>query len=91
MGSYRLYFHMLSRLFNGLAQAFVRHWEDFISDDSVALVLGDMYFLGANMDDCCDRIPISRWCCIYPRIGSRGAMGGEFDANFKALSIEENH
>jgi glucose-1-phosphate thymidylyltransferase len=51
-----------------LAQAFVIG-EDFIGDDSVALVLGDNIFFGANMDDCCDRIPTARWCCIcLPRI-----------------------
>ena len=75
---------------NGLAQAFVIG-EDFIGDDSVALVLGDNIFFGANMDDLLRSNTNPQGGVVFAYHVSDPERYGvvEFDANFKALSIEE--
>jgi dTDP-glucose pyrophosphorylase len=54
-----------NRLFNGLA-GFVIRGEDFISDDSVALVLGRHSFLAPTRMVVAIEYNPQRWCCIYP-------------------------
>ena len=75
---------------NGLAQAFVIG-EDFIGDDSVALVLGDNIFFGANMDELLRSNTNPHGGVVFAYHVSDPERYGvvEFDANFKALSIEE--
>ena len=75
---------------NGLAQAFVIG-EDFIGDDSVALVLGDNIFFGANMDELLRSNTNPQGGVVFAYHVSDPERYGvvEFDANFKALSIEE--
>ncbi|MFV8352532.1 glucose-1-phosphate thymidylyltransferase RfbA [Flavobacterium sp. XS2P14] len=75
---------------NGLAQAFVIG-EDFIGDDSVALVLGDNIFFGANMDELLRSNSNPQGGVVFAYHVSDPERYGvvEFDANFKALSIEE--
>lgn len=75
---------------NGLAQAFVLG-EDFIGGDPAALILGDNIFYGAGLEqllkDSTDPqggIVFAYWVADPERYGVV-----EFDANFKALSIEE--
>ena len=75
---------------NGLAQAFVIG-EDFIGDDSVALVLGDNIFFGANMDELLRSNTNPQGGVVFAYHVADPERYGvvEFDANFKALSIEE--
>ena len=75
---------------NGLAQAFVIG-EDFIGDDSVALVLGDNIFFGANMDQLLKSNTQPTGGVVFAYHVSDPERYGvvEFDKNFKALSIEE--
>ena len=75
---------------NGLAQAFVIG-EDFIGGDSVALVLGDNIFFGANMDELLRSNTNPQGGVVFAYHVSDPERYGvvEFDANFKALSIEE--
>lgn len=75
---------------NGLAQAFVLG-EDFIGGDPAALILGDNIFYGAGLEqllkDSTDPqggVVFAYWVADPERYGVV-----EFDANFKALSIEE--
>jgi glucose-1-phosphate thymidylyltransferase len=75
---------------DGLAQAFIIG-EDFIGDDSVALVLGDNIFhgtgLGTNLRKNTD---IDGATIFAYHVADPTAYGVvEFDADFKALSIEE--
>jgi glucose-1-phosphate thymidylyltransferase len=75
---------------DGLAQAFIIG-EDFIGDDKVALVLGDNIFHGNELDEslktCTD--PDGGIVFAY-RVSDPERYGVvEFDANQKAVSIEE--
>ena len=75
---------------NGLAQAFVIG-EEFIGTDSVALVLGDNIFFGSNMDELLQSNTNPEGGVVFAYHVSDPERYGvvEFDANFKALSIEE--
>jgi glucose-1-phosphate thymidylyltransferase len=75
---------------NGLAQAFVIG-ADFIGNDSVALVLGDNIFFGANMRELLRSNTQPDGGVVFAYHVSDPERYGvvEFDADFKALSIEE--
>ena len=75
---------------NGLAQAFVIG-EEFIGDDSVALVLGDNIFFGANMDELLQSNTKPEGGVVFAYHVSDPERYGvvEFDKDLKALSIEE--
>ena len=75
---------------NGLAQAFVIG-EEFIGDDSVALVLGDNILFGANMDELLKSNTHPEGGVVFAYHVSDPERYGvvEFDKNLKALSIEE--
>ena len=75
---------------NGLAQAFVIG-EEFIGSDSVALVLGDNIFFGSNMDELLQSNTNPDGGVVFAYHVSDPERYGvvEFDADFKALSIEE--
>ncbi|MCL6462674.1 MAG: glucose-1-phosphate thymidylyltransferase RfbA, partial [Flavobacterium micromati] len=75
---------------NGLAQAFVIG-EDFIGEDSVALVLGDNIFFGANMDQLLKSNTKPQGGVVFAYHVSDPERYGvvEFDKNLNALSIEE--
>ncbi len=75
---------------NGLAQAFVLG-EEFIGNDSAALVLGDNIFYGSKMEDLLKlikdnfKIPVFAYQVSDPE--RYGVV--DFDDNLKAISIEE--
>lgn len=75
---------------NGLAQAFVIG-ADFIGDDSVALVLGDNIFFGAHMQELLQSNTMPDGGVVFAYHVSDPERYGvvEFDADLKALSIEE--
>lgn len=75
---------------NGLAQAFVIG-EEFIGEDSVALVLGDNIFFGANMHQLLQSNTNPDGGVVFAYHVSDPERYGvvDFDSNFKALSIEE--
>ena len=75
---------------NGLAQAFVIG-ADFIGHDSVALVLGDNIFFGANMGELLQSNTQPKGGVVFAYHVSDPERYGvvEFDDNNKALSIEE--
>lgn len=75
---------------NGLAQAFVIG-EEFIGNDSVALVLGDNIFFGSNMDELLQSNTNPKGGVVFAYHVSDPERYGvvEFDKNLKALSIEE--
>jgi glucose-1-phosphate thymidylyltransferase len=75
---------------NGLAQAFVIG-EEFIGSDSVALVLGDNIFFGANMQELLQSNTKPEGGVVFAYHVSDPERYGvvEFDKNLKALSIEE--
>jgi glucose-1-phosphate thymidylyltransferase len=75
---------------NGLAQAFVIG-EEFIGNDSVALVLGDNIFFGANMDELLKSNSNPDGGVVFAYHVSDPERYGvvEFDHNLNALSIEE--
>jgi glucose-1-phosphate thymidylyltransferase len=74
----------------GLAQAFLIA-EDFIGDDSVALVLGDNIFHGAGLGKSLrENQSISGGLIFATHVAHPEAYGVvEFDSSMKALSIEE--
>jgi glucose-1-phosphate thymidylyltransferase len=74
----------------GLAQAFILG-EEFIADDSVALILGDNIFYGSSMSNVLqtNKKPNGGMVFAY-RVSDPERYGVvEFDQNMKALSIEE--
>ena len=75
---------------NGLAQAFVIG-ANFIGDDKVALVLGDNIFYGAGFGRLTRKFNEVDGAAIFAYHVSDPERYGvvEFDADFKALSIEE--
>jgi len=75
---------------NGLAQAFVIG-EEFIGNDSVALVLGDNIFFGSNMDELLqsNTEPVGGVVFAYHVSDPERYGVVEFDKNLNALSIEE--
>lgn len=75
---------------NGLAQAFVIG-ADFIGTDSVALVLGDNIFFGANMQELLQSNTNPEGGVVFAYHVSDPERYGvvEFDQDLKALSIEE--
>lgn len=75
---------------NGLAQAFVIG-ESFIGNDSVALVLGDNIFYGSGFSKMLQASANPNGAVIFAYPVSDPERYGvvEFDASFKAVSIEE--
>jgi len=75
---------------DGLAQAFIIG-EEFIGEDSVALVLGDNIFYGTGLKDLLQsKIQVKGGCVFAYQVSDPERYGVvEFDKNFKALSIEE--
>jgi glucose-1-phosphate thymidylyltransferase len=75
---------------NGLAQAFVIG-EEFISNDSVALVLGDNIFYGTGMHRALIDASIREGGTVFAYHVKEPERYGvvEFDKNNKAISIEE--
>ncbi|MEL6926712.1 MAG: glucose-1-phosphate thymidylyltransferase RfbA, partial [Bacteroidota bacterium] len=75
---------------NGLAQAFVLG-EEFIGDDSVALILGDNIFYGAGLDQLLrDSVDPEGGVVFAYQVADPERYGVvEFDDQFTALSIEE--
>ncbi|HEV7741957.1 MAG TPA: glucose-1-phosphate thymidylyltransferase RfbA [Pseudolysinimonas sp.] len=75
---------------DGLAQAFIIG-EEFIGDDSVALVLGDNIFHGAGLGSSLrGNATIEGGLIFAYQVANPRAYGVvEFDAEFRALSIEE--
>ena len=75
---------------DGLAQAFILG-EEFIGDDSVALVLGDNIFYGAGLPELLSSKTNLKGGCVFAYQVSDPERYGvvEFDENQKAVSIEE--
>ena len=75
---------------DGLAQAFIIG-EEFIGDDSVALVLGDNIFHGGGLGTALGRhADIVGGLIFAYQVADPAAYGVvEFDADFRAVSIEE--
>ena len=75
---------------DGLAQAFIIG-EEFIGEDSVALVLGDNIFYGTGLKDLLQsKIQVKGGCVFSYQVSDPERYGVvEFDDNFKAISIEE--
>jgi glucose-1-phosphate thymidylyltransferase len=74
----------------GLAQAFILG-EDFIGNDSVALILGDNIFYGSSMANVLQASKDPKGGVVFAyRVSDPERYGVvEFDGNMKALSIEE--
>lgn len=75
---------------DGLAQAFIIG-EEFIGNDSVALVLGDNIFYGSGLGHLLEsKTKVKGGCVFAYQVGDPERYGVvEFDQDFKALSIEE--
>ncbi len=76
---------------DGLAQAFVLG-EEFIGEDSCALVLGDNIFYGSNMSGLLrSAVEQKQGACVFAyRVADPERYGVvDFDASGKAISIEE--
>jgi glucose-1-phosphate thymidylyltransferase len=66
--------------------------EDFIGNDSVALILGDNIFHGADLDDTLKKIPtdLDGGIIFAYHVSDPERYGVvEFDTSMKAISIEE--
>ena len=75
---------------DGLAQAFILG-EEFIGEDSVALVLGDNIFYGSGLPQLLESKTNVKGGCVFAYQVSDPERYGvvEFDENYKAVSIEE--
>ena len=75
---------------DGLAQAFIIG-EEFIGDDSVALVLGDNIFHGSDLDEALSgQSEIDGGLIFAYQVADPSAYGVvEFDSQMRAISIEE--
>ncbi len=75
---------------DGLAQAFILG-EEFIGDDSVALVLGDNIFYGSGLSKLLESKTNIHGGCVFAYSVNDPERYGvvEFDDDFKAISIEE--
>ena len=75
---------------DGLAQAFILG-EEFIGDDSVALVLGDNIFYGSGLPQLLEsKTDVKGGCVFAYQVFDPERYGVvEFDENYKAVSIEE--
>lgn len=75
---------------DGLAQAFIIG-EEFIGNDSVALVLGDNIFYGNGLRSLLESKTHLKGGCVFAYQVSDPERYGvvDFDENFKAISIEE--
>lgn len=75
---------------DGLAQAFILG-EEFIGDDSVALVLGDNIFYGTGLAELlASKTEVQGGCVFAYQVADPERYGVvEFDDNLKAVSIEE--
>jgi len=76
---------------NGIAEAFLIG-EDFIGNDSVALILGDNLFFGYGFSGILQEVTtLKEGACIFAYYVNNPSAYGviEFDENGKALSIEE--
>lgn len=75
---------------DGLAQAFILG-EEFIGDDSVALVLGDNIFYGTGLPQLLESKTNVKGGCVFAyQVADPERYGVvEFDENQKAISIEE--
>ena len=75
---------------DGLAQAFILG-EEFIGNDSVALVLGDNIFYGAGLPQLLESKTNVKGGCVFAYQVTDPERYGvvEFDKNLKAISIEE--
>lgn len=82
--------YIIQEVPNGLAQAFVLG-EDFIGDDSVALVLGDNIFYGSGMSKLLQENSEPEGGVVYAYHVSDPERYGvvEFDDDMNAISIEE--
>ncbi len=75
---------------DGLAQAFILG-EEFIGEDSVALVLGDNIFYGSGLPQLLEsKTDVKGGCVFAYQVFDPERYGVvEFDENYKAVSIEE--
>jgi len=75
---------------DGLAQAFILG-EEFVGDDSVALVLGDNIFYGAGLPQLLSsKTNVNGGCVFAYQVSDPERYGVvKFDENLKAISIEE--
>ena len=76
---------------NGLAEAFIIG-EDFIGDDSVALILGDNIFYGHGLSEILEttsRMEKGARIFAYPVKNPKSFGVIEFDKNGRAISLEE--
>mgnify|MGYP003082848594 FL=1 len=75
---------------DGLAQAFILG-EEFIGEDSVALVLGDNIFYGTGLSQLLESKANVKGGCVFAYKVSDPERYGvvEFDKDFRAISIEE--
>ena len=82
--------YVIQEVPNGLAQAFVLG-EDFIGDDSVALVLGDNIFYGSGMGSLLrSKVDLDGACVFAYRVSDPERYGVvEFDESGKVISLEE--